>query len=274
MTTREELKPAVIARYEIEGALPPPVTDTLVLGELARRSAMARYGRLTARGVSAALSGKDASGRPLQGHRHAAYLPTDEDCDGHLDHLTVWTPCGLQPLEVQALASLRELNPGRGFQVVRCRSLAICSLRDLPRGLPPHFRTSRFWRSFTPFLPTRHPKRSRDGRPKRRPDGRQVDGVEDQIVRGLALRDYPAPDSITHLSCGPQGIEWRAFQCRREGGGGRRGPLPPVGVRLVFPEPVAGPLFLGYGCHFGLGLFLPEGLGRDGTDSSRQETPR
>jgi len=27
--------------------------------------------------------------------------------------------------------------------------------------------------------------------------------------------------------------------------------------RLTFPEPVAGPLALGFGCHFGLGLFKP-----------------
>ena len=27
--------------------------------------------------------------------------------------------------------------------------------------------------------------------------------------------------------------------------------------RLVFPEPVAGPLALGFGCHYGLGLFRP-----------------
>ena len=40
------------------------------------------------------LSGKDAAGKPLKGHHHAFYVPTDEDGDGRLDHLTVWTPGG------------------------------------------------------------------------------------------------------------------------------------------------------------------------------------
>lgn len=29
--------------------------------------------------------------------------------------------------------------------------------------------------------------------------------------------------------------------------------------RLTFPEPIQGPLALGFGCHFGLGLFTPAG---------------
>ena len=32
-----------------------------------------------------------------------------------------------------------------------------------------------------------------------------------------------------------------------------------IGVRLTFPEEVRGPLTLGYGSHFGLGQFVPEG---------------
>ncbi len=27
--------------------------------------------------------------------------------------------------------------------------------------------------------------------------------------------------------------------------------------QLTFPEPIPGPLALGFGCHFGLGLFVP-----------------
>ena len=78
--------------------------DTLRWGELARRSAMSRYGRSNNGEVSQALSGKDAYGTPLKGHEHAFYLPTDEDGDGRLDHLTVWTPGGLTTREFQAVA--------------------------------------------------------------------------------------------------------------------------------------------------------------------------
>lgn len=43
----------------------------------------------------------------------------------------------------------------------------------------------------------------------------------------------------------------------------RRRQRPPVagayGFRLTFAEPVAGPVVLGFGCHHGLGLYVPEG---------------
>ena len=36
--------------------------------------------------------------------------------------------------------------------------------------------------------------------------------------------------------------------------------------RLTFAAPVSGPLALGFGCHFGLGLFRPEPEHRSGGD--------
>ncbi|MFO0767833.1 MAG: hypothetical protein U0231_13835 [Nitrospiraceae bacterium] len=45
------------------------------------------------------LSGKDHQGKRLINHRHAYYLPTDEDGDGRLDHLTVYAAGGFDPDE-------------------------------------------------------------------------------------------------------------------------------------------------------------------------------
>ena len=81
-----------VVRFAVDGNPLPMGFDTLRWGELARRSAMAQFGRRNEGANSERLSGKDASGKPLSGHRHAFYLPTDEDGDGRLDHLTVWTP--------------------------------------------------------------------------------------------------------------------------------------------------------------------------------------
>ena len=68
-----------------------------------------RYGRTgppNAEGfASRVFSGKDGSGRPLRDdHDHAFYLPTDEDGDGRLDHLTVVALGGFPPDEIRALA--------------------------------------------------------------------------------------------------------------------------------------------------------------------------
>ena len=53
-------------------------------------------------------------------------------------------------------------------------------------------------------------------------------------------------------------------------------------LRVHFPEPVSGPVALGYGCHFGLGLFTatdslqssrPDGMDLPGFGSMRETGP-
>lgn len=62
---------------------------------------------------------------------------------------------------------------------------------------------------------------------------------------------------------------WIKFRTERNSGRGRRGGQSGIGCRLVFRDPsgnpvaVTGPIALGYGCHFGLGAFVPE-MVRDG----------
>jgi CRISPR-associated protein Csb2 len=47
------------------------------------------------------------------------------------------------------------------------------------------------------------------------------------------------------------------FQTVRHDGGGNRGNSSGNAFIITFPEPVSGPFALGYGSHFGLGLFQP-----------------
>jgi len=47
------------------------------------------------------------------------------------------------------------------------------------------------------------------------------------------------------------------FQGQRFHGEGLSGGPPGTAFRLTFAEPISGLLALGYGAHFGLGLFVP-----------------
>jgi CRISPR-associated protein Csb2 len=47
------------------------------------------------------------------------------------------------------------------------------------------------------------------------------------------------------------------FQNQRFHGEGSRGGHVGTAFKLTFATPVTGPLVLGYGAHFGLGLFVP-----------------
>ncbi len=106
-----------VVRYALDSSVLPPVTETLPVAEAARRALMSWYGRLTenngVRGRSVVFAGKDADGQPLTAHRHAYYLPTDEDNDGRLDHLTVYARSGFGRDEQRACDHLQELRTGR-----------------------------------------------------------------------------------------------------------------------------------------------------------------
>lgn len=62
---------------------------------------------------SPVFSGKDEHRNPLTGHRHAYYLPTDEDGDGRIDHLTIFSRDGFGPPERRAIDRFRKLNTDR-----------------------------------------------------------------------------------------------------------------------------------------------------------------
>lgn len=247
-----------VARYALDARPLPLLTDAVIVAHLARRGAMSQYGRLTARGKSAVLSGKSEQGLPREGHRHAHYLCTDEDGDGRIDHLTIWAEEGLAEQEQRALGALTKLFAREGEPEIRLLLLGFATTLDAQGAMPHLVGPAREWRSLTPFVPLRHPKRHRDGRPKRDEQGRQIDGPEDQLLLELRRRGLPAPASVEPL---PRAMiqrrerRWLEFKQRRPGGNGAvfgHG----MGFRLTFDEPVAGPLALGYGCHFGLGLFV------------------
>ena len=59
------------------------------------------------------------------------------------------------------------------------------------------FKKARAWQSLTPFVPTRHPKSHRDGRPKLDADGWWIGSPEHDVRRLIIERgDLPAPSKI------------------------------------------------------------------------------
>ena len=261
----EQGEGAQVVRFALSGKALPMAFDTLRWGELARLSAMSQYGRNNRGAASRSLSGKDASGEPLKGHAHAFYLPTDEDGDGRLDHLTVWAPGGLTSGEFQAVVSLNTLNPGGRREPVQLAYLAHGAATDFA-GVSPLFNVSESWRSLTPYVLPRHIK----FRGPRDENGRKqlVDGPEEQISREVCLR-YPDWSSLLRAEVGESRTPLRPmldghsggfrpfdyFRYKRGGGSNGGGVF---NFAIEFQNPVPGPVALGFACHQGLGLFVPE----------------
>lgn len=253
-----------VARYVLDGTVLPQVTQTVYVAEIARRYLQGIFGRQHDGQWSPILSGKASDGRPAAtDHQHAFYLPSDEDGDGRLDHLTVVAPGGFGDREVRALDRFASMH-GPGGTEIRLLLAGLTS-REHSQGIP-LLAPARCWRSLTPFVPTRHFKERGAKRDRCGP----LQFPEVVLREELARRGLPDPLRVERVArCeltslapgrggGPRpGLSWLEFRRERIGGAGRRGGDPGGGFLLEFEEPVSGPIALGYGCHFGLGLFGP-----------------
>jgi CRISPR-associated protein Csb2 len=216
----------------------------------------------------ALFSGRSADGNRLRDdHAHAFFLPADDNNDGQLDHLTVWIPAGIDTPTQKVLGRLRRLW-GAGEQDIFTALMGIGNPADygglfVSRGLTPQLATSRLWVARTPFLLLRHPKVFRTGKPKVGESGLQIDGPEDQLRKELVKRGFPEPRRVDIISCilvKGKKLYWQDFRTHRADGGGQPAVSGGYGFRLSFDQPVQGPICLGYGCHFGLGQFIADGV--------------
>ena len=249
-----------VARFMLAGRPRPRVEDTVRIAEIMRRAAVARFGWTCVDGkrlpsAPCVISGYGKDGRPLREgcHAHTFWLPEDADCDGEIDHVVAYAPKGFDADCRSKLGSLTRLwiathrsdesdDSGReewhlaleGFG----RPMDFASVSKL-------FGSSKTWVSSTPYLMPWHAKK-------------QFGWVE-QVARELQERGLPnlAASSRELPSLRIRGRERRPIHFHRFRS--RRALTQPdtLGrfLELRFEEPLEGPLALGFGCHFGLGLF-------------------
>lgn len=262
-----------VVRYALDSTVLPLVTETLPVAEAARRTLMGIHGRLTEkngmRGRSNVLSGKDEHGQPLADHRHAYYLPTDEDGDGRLDHLTVYAAEGFGLDERQAFDRLRELRTGRKGEARHPLRLLLLGMGICDEYAPSPLQASKVWVSATPYIATRYAKtRGRNRIDMHSPEARAAFLQDDLRTQLADVRPDLVGTGETEVTIEPLwddnhvfkvAGQWRTIQFkrfRRKAGadGGRR---LAGAFRLTFRKPVRGPIALGWSSHFGLGQFVP-----------------
>lgn len=82
-------------------------------------------------------------------------------------------------------------------------------------------------------------------------------------VPGGCAKGAAAADWVVRVRCGERGayerFSWLQFQRQRHHGDGRRAGGQGYWLELEFRAAVSGPIALGYGAHFGLGVFVPVG---------------
>jgi CRISPR-associated protein Csb2 len=205
------------------------------------------------------LSGKDDQERPLQEeHRHAHFIPLSIDGrnKGRIDHVLVHAPMGFGRAAQGALRHLRK-TWAKGIDDIAVTLVGmdrLSSFRTVAGAPLPELGSSATWESRTPFIPPRFLK----------PRGKN--SLEGQVRAELRHRDLPdlvvAPVIALPTDPGEAGLQARWFRHFVRTRQNSRAPGPPPGLfrlSLTFERPVEGPLCLGWGCHFGLGLFVARG---------------
>jgi CRISPR-associated protein Csb2 len=197
------------------------------------------------------MFGKDAEGKPLNGHRHAEFLAWWE---GRVPtRLLVWRdarPFDADEQNAIRRAASRELSwaaQGSDADAWKVRLIPL----DWSVPPPPGFddTCAVTWESLTPYVPPRH--HLRGGKP------RGSESVQMQIRRELVLRGMPIGECVDVEQA--HDATWVAVHVPRRNTLDRAflGDRPGYWLRLKFPKPIAGPLKLGHSSSFGLGLFRP-----------------
>jgi len=251
-TRRPSRGEVTTARLMLTNHKPQPrIQDALALGELLRAALI----RKVSHDVDVVLTGHTLDGI-AEGHHHGFFLAEDADNDGYIDHFIVHADQGLPASVLQALDSLRVLyswqgglvapslgenGTGTGWRVV----LEGYGKRDNFDQFSSLVAPSREWVSVTPYLHPWHKKKN----------GRF--GPEEQIRKELLQRGL-VPATIERLStitvAGKHITPLSFRRIRRKSVAAqpdRQGEF----WRITFSEPISGPLALGFGCHFGLGVF-------------------
>lgn len=258
----------IVARFMLDGPVLPLVTDTVRVAEAFRAALMGRFrvwcenhpelsdsfrredGNTYASDI---FSGKDARGERRPGHGHAHYFPTSEGDDPRrITHVTVYAPRGFRRGEQSALTRMNSLKR-REEDSLRVQLVGLGKPRDFNATV---FKRSRVWESVTPFVPHRHLKRRGTQRDTPNLVGpNPIAAFVELTLKELIAHAGQVQPLITSITSGPGSPRPRDFH-RARSRKNDDGMLRPFGwFRLVFPEPVDGPLCFGYGCHFGLGLF-------------------
>ena len=246
--------PANTARFALYGKPLPRIEDAVRVGEALRRAAM---------GVAKRLYGADALPAELSGHDqesgnrhgHAFWLPEDADHDGAIDHLCVHAPQGFGRNAMAVLTALQSLRLGEAEPLrLMLEGIGPSALFD---GVAEGLRSATVWRSVTPYLHPWHLKK-----PEQRSPAALLEALARQLnrewaARGDALPGIDSVDILPDIESGGRRLMPLHFHRFRQKRGLRQPDTLGRFIALRFSQPVRGPVALGFGCHFGLGLFAP-----------------
>lgn len=260
----KELPPISVLQFAIGGRVFPPLKLWLRVtekfrGTVLRKIAQKHTGIPNAKFYElppdirveySLLSGKDAHGERLTGHRHVAFflIPDEEGKPSRLicyrkEPFTSEEQASILAASETPLAWDYKSNDWQLRLVPLPKETPLLSAKNI-------FGESKIWETLVPYVPPLHVLRC-NGKAKPGAD------VESQIKSHLNKLGLPSAELIT-LQAHNESVQWmKVHRPRRSRNAHTNDDKRAYRIRVTFCESIKGPLFLGHSSHFGLGLFAP-----------------
>lgn len=228
--------------YSLHTSVPPQVIETLPIAERMHTIINGRYKKKFNK-ASENFSGRsNMTGHLLTGHKHTYILPVDRNEDGRIDRIVLKSVLNFDEDELYVLDSVSEIWQSGGRPNVKLIPIEWGDSRDMETIFK-----SNIFRSVTPFIPTRHFRKGR---------GIYGEWLKNEVLRELKNHDMPLPVTVSNLKTldlKGHTFYWLEFMRSRKGDEQKVG----YGFEIKFEDYVEGPFSIGYGAHFGLGMFYP-----------------
>jgi CRISPR-associated protein Csb2 len=253
-------------QFAVGDVVPPPIKEWVKVTERFRGSVIKNLSRqLTEREEAtykilthsqreevSLITGKDADGNPLQGHKHA-YFFLYPNKQGFPTRLIAWRKEPFKENEIEAMlvAAKKPIHWGYNLEDWSVKLVPLPFKSKIPDGLLTKAQT---WISATPFVPpTQRHRFRKNGRE------RPIRTPEEELIKLFqkAEKSVPEVEMINKESTWVklhETKERRLFRQKFHTSWVRPG----CWLRLKFSEPISGPLLFGDSSHYGLGLFLAE----------------
>lgn len=174
-------------------------------------------------------------------HDHAFFLAEDADNDGQLDHVSVFAKAGLDPQALRLLVATDRVMLDGNKIILMPHSMGQATAAT-------HAGPARRWRSITPYIA-----------PNRRFDEKDCLKQLRYEVKERTLGVPLISPGAAEMLKSPADIKTaNEFDLTSDPAHPRPKGSEPRLCRLTFSEPVSGPLAFGWGCHTGMGQFVPD----------------
>ena len=224
------------------------VYQTLSFSETLRKIFMGLEGSRNGGVLTPVFSARDAEGNILRrgSHEHCFILPFDQDQDGYIDEVLLFSPMGFPISLLSVLADIE------GKKLFGSCNMQLQSVSHAP---PEHLMVfSKIWYSATPFLTRRTFRENRDGD---RDEWMKLEirRMFDEVFVHLTetecnIRLIP-PQKLS--STNPTLLHWQNFERRRKN---ERIAIA-CGIEIEFDLELPFPLVFGEFCHYGMGRLQP-----------------